>query len=175
MERDFTITKKTTNVNENITAPKVRVIGENGQQIGVMDTNEAVELASDQGMDLVEVASDASPPVCKIMDYGKYKYKQSKKEKLTKKRQHVINVKEIRLRPKIEDHDFNFKTNHARRFLEKGNKVKATVLFRGREMTHQEFAQQLLERMAEALDDVAKIEREPLMEGRMMTMVLTKK
>lgn len=109
------------------------------------------------------------------MDYGKFKYKQSKKEKATKKKQHTVNVKEIRFRPKIEEHDFNFKTNHARKFLEKGNKVKATVLFRGREMTQPEFAKTLLDRMATELEDVAKIEREPQMEGRTMIMYLTKK
>lgn len=140
-----------------------------------MKTEDAIERAQAQGFDLVEVAGTASPPVCKIMDYGKYKYKQSKKVKLTKKKQHVINVKEIRLRPKTEAHDFNFKANHARKFLEKGNKVKITVLFRGREMTHQEFAKILMQKMADELEDVAKIEREPVMEGRMMTMFLTKK
>ncbi len=127
-----------------------------------------------KGLDLVEISPDASPPVCKIMDYGKYKYQQSKKEKDTKKKQHVIHVKEIRLRPKIEAHDFNFKVSHARKFIEKGNKVKATVLFRGREMAHKEFAKTLLERMANELEDIAKIEREPVMEGRMMIMFLTK-
>lgn len=132
-------------------------------------------MAKNRGLDLVEVSSNTSPPVCKILDFGKYKYKQSKKEKITKKKQHVIHVKEIRFRPKIEAHDFNFKTNHARKFIEKGNKVKATVLFRGREMAHKEFAQTLLERMAAELDDIAKIEKEPVMEGRTMIMFLTKK
>lgn len=132
-------------------------------------------MASERGLDLVEVSPEASPPVCKIMDYGKFKYKQSKKERTTKKKQHVIQVKEIRLRPKIEEHDFNFKMNHARKFLEKGNKVKASVLFRGREMAHQEFAERLLLRMAEELDDIAKVEREPVMEGRTMIMYLTRK
>ncbi len=132
-------------------------------------------MASNRGLDLVEVSPDASPPVCKIMDYGKYKYQQSKKEKQTKKKQHVITVKEIRFRPKIEEHDFNFKTNHARKFLEKGNKVKASVLLRGREMAHKEFAEDLLQRMTEELDDIAKVEREPTMEGRTMIMFLTKK
>ena len=140
----------------------------------MIDTSEAIEMARDQGLDLVEISPDASPPVCKIMDYGKYKYQQSKKEKDTKKKQHVIHVKEIRLRPKIEAHDFNFKVSHARKFIEKGNKVKATVLFRGREMAHKEFAKTLLERMANELEDIAKIEREPVMEGRMMIMFLTK-
>ncbi|MFQ5751517.1 MAG: translation initiation factor IF-3 [bacterium] len=169
------IKKKLPQVNEQITAAKVRLIDTDGKQIGIVDKSEAIEIAMNRGMDLVELSPDAAPPVCKIMDYGKYKYQQSKKEKITKKKQHVINVKEIRLRPKIEDHDFNFKTNHARKFLEKGNKVKASVLFRGREMTHKEFAKTLLERMAAELDDIAKIDREPLMEGRMMIMCLTKK
>ena len=155
--------------------PQVRLIDDEGTQVGLIDTKEALEMAVNRGMDLVEVASEASPPVCKIMDYGKFKYKQRKKEKVTKKKQHVVNLKEIRFRPKIEDHDFNFKTNHARNFLEKGYKVKATVMFRGREMAHKEFAQVLLERMATELEDVAKIERQPLMEGRFMIMYLAKK
>src|SRR3990172_10902983 len=119
-------------------------------------------MALNLGLDLVEVASEASPPVCKIMDYGKFKYKQSKKEKMTKKKQHVVNIKEIRMRPKTEEHDFNFKVNNARKFLEKGNKVKASIMFRGREMAHLEFAKKLLERMADNLEDIAKIERQPL-------------
>ncbi|MFQ5865098.1 MAG: translation initiation factor IF-3 [bacterium] len=162
-------------VNDQIKASTVRVIDGDGKQIGIKKIAEALEIAASRGLDLVEVASDTKPPVCKLMDYGKFKYKLSKKEKTTKKKQHVIHVKEIRLRPKIEDHDFNFKTNHARKFLEKGNKVKATVLFRGREMAHQEFAKELLQRMAEKLEDIAKIEREPVMEGRTMIMYLTKK
>ena len=141
----------------------------------MIDTSEAIEMARNKDFDLVEISPDASPPVCKIMDYGKYKYQLSKKEKDTKKKQHVIHVKEIRLRPKIEAHDFNFKVSHARKFIEKGNKVKATVLFRGREMAHKEFAKTLLERMANELDDIAKIEREAVMEGRMMIMFLTKR
>ena len=141
----------------------------------MIDTSEAIEMARNLDLDLVEISPNASPPVCQIMDYGKYKYKQSKKEKDTKKKQHIIHVKEIRLRPKIEAHDFNFKVSHARKFIEKGNKVKATVLFRGREMAHKEFAKTLLERMANELDDIAKIEREAVMEGRMMIMFLTKR
>ncbi|MCH8020783.1 translation initiation factor IF-3 [candidate division KSB1 bacterium] len=167
--------KQTTAINERIKAPEVRVIDADGEQVGVIDTSEAIEMARNKGLDLVEISPDASPPVCKIMDYGKYKYQQSKKEKDTKKKQHVIHVKEIRLRPKIEAHDFNFKVSHARKFIEKGNKVKATVLFRGREMAHKEFAKTLLERMANELEDIAKIEREAVMEGRMMIMFLTKR
>ncbi|MFQ5823690.1 MAG: translation initiation factor IF-3 [bacterium] len=162
-------------VNNQIKAPKVRVIGSDGQQIGIKNITEALDIAASQGFDLVEVASEAKPPVCKLMDYGKFKYKQSKKEKSTKKKQHIVHVKEIRLRPKIEEHDFNFKTNNARKFLEKGNKVKATVLFRGRELAHLEYANELLQRMAEKLEDIAKVEREPVMEGRTMIMYLTKK
>jgi len=153
----------------------VRVVTDDGDQVGVISTSDAIEMAQNRGLDLVEVAPEASPPVCKIMDYGKYKYKQSKKEKDAKKKQHVIQVKEIRMRPKIEEHDFNFKTNHARKFLEKGNKVKATVLFRGRELSYKDAARDLLAKMAEELDDIAKIEREAQMEGRMMIMYLTKK
>ncbi len=143
--------------------------------MGVINTSEAIEMARSLDLDLVEISPNASPPVCQIMDYGKYKYQQSKKEKDTKKKQHVVHLKEIRLRPKIEAHDFNFKIDHARKFLEKGNKVKATVLFRGREMAHKEFAKTLLERMANELEDIAKIEREAVMEGRLMIMYLTKK
>ena len=134
-----------------------------------------MEIAGNRGLDLVAISPDASPPVCKILDYGKYKYELSKKDKLTKKKQHAVNTKEIRLRPKIEEHDFNFKINHARKFLEKGHRVKASVLFRGRELSHKEFANVLLNRMAQELDDIAKIEREAKMEGRMMIMFLTKK
>ncbi len=167
--------KKGPNLNSQIRAPQVRVIDTDGSQVGIIDTSQAIEMARARGLDLVEVSPEASPPVCKIMDYGKFKYKQSKKERSTKKKQHVVQVKEIRMRPKIEDHDFNFKTNHARKFLEKGNKVKASVFFRGREMAHQEFAERLLQRMAEELQDIAKVEREPTMEGRTMIMYLTKK
>ncbi|MCG8605532.1 translation initiation factor IF-3, partial [bacterium] len=131
------------------------MIDDGGNQLGIISREEALDIADNRGLDLVEVAPDANPPVCKIMDYGKYKYEISKKEKLTKKKQHVVNTKEIRFRPKIEEHDFNFKTNHARKFLEKGHRVKASVLFRGREMAHTEFAKVLLDRMAEQLEDVA--------------------
>jgi translation initiation factor IF-3 len=162
-------------VNEQITSATVRVIGLDGEQVGILKRNEAIQLAANQGLDLVEVSPESSPPVCKIMDYGKYKYKQSKKEKSTKKRQHSVQVKEIRFRPKIEEHDFNFKTNNARKFLEKGQKVKVTVQFRGREMAHLDFAKTLLQRVAAELEDVAKVDRDPQMEGRMMIMYLAKK
>jgi translation initiation factor IF-3 len=149
------------------------VIDSDGNQVGILKTSEAIEKALNQGLDLVEVSPEATPPVCKIMDYGKYKYKLSKKEK--SKKQHTIHIKEIRMRPKIEEHDFNFKTNHARKFLEKGDKVKASVMFRGRELEHTEVAKTILMRMASELEDIAKIDRDPVMEGRIMIMYLTKK
>jgi translation initiation factor IF-3 len=132
-------------------------------------------LAANQGLDLVEVSPESSPPVCKVLDYGKFKYKLSKKEKVTKKKQHLVQIKEIRFRPKIEEHDFNFKTNNARKFLEKGQKVKVTVQFRGREMAHLDFARTLLTRVASELEDIAKVDRDAAMEGRLMIMYLTKK
>ncbi len=141
----------------------------------MVDTVKALELAEHSGLDLVEVSPKANPPVCKIMDYGKYKYELSKKEKIVKKRQQVILVKEIRLRPKIEIHDFDFKVKHARKFIEEGNKVKLTVMFKGREMAHLEFGKELLERFQMELSDVAKVEKSAQLEGRNMILIFTKK
>lgn len=155
--------------------PQVRLIGADGSQIGLIATNEALKKAGDDGLDLVEVAPNAQPPVCRIMDFGKFKYEQSKKDKSNRKKQVVINVKEIRFRPKIETHDFDFKTKNARKFLEAGDKVKAIVFFRGREMAHREFGVAVLDRFKEELADVAKVERDTLMEGRSMVMYLVKK
>lgn len=169
------IKKKFVRVNDQIKSPKVRVISITGEQIGILDINQALKLAEEEGFDLVEVAPNGNPPVCKLMDYGKYKYELSKKEKIIKKKQHTIHVKELRFRPKIEEHDFEFKTRNARKFLESGNKVKATVIFKGREMTHQEFGEQVLNQLAELLSDIAKIEKPIQMEGRNMVMFLTKK
>ena len=169
------ILKKGVRFNENIKSPKVRVIDGKGEQLGILDTSKAIEIATQEGFDLVEVAPNADPPVCKLMDYGKYKYELSKKEKTIKKKQHTIQVKEIRLRPKIENHDFEFKLRNARKFLIAGNKVKATVMFKGREMTHREFGAKVLGRLAEELADVARIEKAAQMEGRNMIMFLTKK
>ncbi len=140
-----------------------------------MPISQALRLAEEQELDLVEVAPNSNPPVCRIMDFGKYKYEQSKKEKSNKKKQVSMQVKEIRLRPKIEEHDYEFKTKHARKFLEAGNKVKATVIFRGREMAYQQFGRELLNRMIEDLSDIAKVAREPIMEGRQMVVYLVKK
>jgi len=151
------------------------VIGADGEQLGVMATDEALRAAAAANFDLVEIAPGAEPPVCKIMDYGKYKYEQSKKDKVSRKKQTVIHVKEIRFRPKIEEHDYDFKVRHARKFLEEGDKVKASVIFRGREMVHQEFGRGILRKMIEELQDIAKVEQEPRMEGRILVTILVKK
>ncbi len=135
----------------------------------------AFKIAEEKGLDVVEVSPNSSPPVCKIMDYGKYIYEQSKKEKINKKKQHTIVVKEIRMRPKTDTHDLEFKVKHAREFIEQKNKVKFTVQFRGRELAYKEFGRQLLERVQEMLEDVAKIENPIKFEGRNMTMILVKK
>lgn len=132
-------------------------------------------MAEETGLDLVEVSPNSEPPVCKIMDFGKYKYELSKKEKLVRKRQHVIHIKEIRLRPRIEEHDYEFKVKNARKFLDQGNKVKFNVMFRGREMAHQEFGKDLLNRIIDELEDVAKPENTPQLEGRNMVLFLVKK
>lgn len=146
-----------------------------GNQIGIVKKNDAINRAEEEGFDLVEVAPNANPPVCKIMDYGKYKYELAKKEKEQKKKQHVIVTKEIRLRPKIENHDFQFKVRHARKFIENGNRVKATVMFRGRERAHREYGEQILEKFFNALEDIAKIDKEMSYEGRQLVLFMTRK
>jgi translation initiation factor IF-3 len=153
----------------------VRVIGTDGNQIGILKISEANKLALEAGLDLVEIVPTADPPVCKIINYGKYKYEQSKKEKIQKKKQHVIHVKEIRLSPKIEQHDIDFKIKHARKFLEEGNKVKFNILFKGRQIAHKEFGDQLMAKIIEELNDIAKVESEPQFEGRNLVAVLIKK
>jgi len=134
--------------------------------------SKGLTIAEEEGYDLVEVAPEANPPVCKLLDYGKYKYEISKKEKDSKKKQHVIVVKEIRMRPRTEEHDFDFKLRHARKFLEQKNKVKFTVQFRGRELAYKEFGEQLLDRVVETLEDIAKVESEKKFEGRSLTMTM---
>ncbi len=143
-----------------------------GEQLGVMPVQEALAAAEDQNLDLVEVSPNTDPPVCRIMDYGRYKYQQSKRSHEAKKRQKTIHVKEVKLRPKTEEHDFQFKARHIRKFLGEGNKAKVTIMFRGREMAHQHLGLRLLNRMTEELKDVALVEQEPIQEGRNMTMVL---
>ncbi|MGB5289773.1 MAG: translation initiation factor IF-3 [Ignavibacteriaceae bacterium] len=159
-------------MNEEIQAPKVRVIDVEGKQLGVFLLKDARRLASERGRDLVEIAPQAKPPVCKIIDYGKFRYELQKKEKLQKKNQQVSVVKEIRFHPNTDVHDFDFKTRHAINFLEEGNKVKATVVFKGREMAYAELGENLLKRFLERVQDVAKVEVEPKMEGRNMSLIV---
>jgi translation initiation factor IF-3 len=153
----------------------VRVIANNGDQLGVLTVDEALALAQEQGLDLVEVAPLARPPVVKIMDYGKFKFEQAKAARAAKKKQHVIHLKEVKYRPGSDDHDFEFKTRHAREFLADGNKVKVTMMFRGRQMAHTELGREVLDRVAAELKDIGKIEQDPKLEGRNMTMVLAPK
>jgi translation initiation factor IF-3 len=159
-------------VNRRIRIPQVRVIDDDGTQIGVISTSEALAMAEERGLDLVEVSPKARPPVCKIMDYGKYMYQLNKRAKEAKKHQHVTVVKEIKMRPKIEPHDYEFKLRHAREFLGAGDKVKCTVTFRGRELAHKELGRRLMEKAAEDLNDVASVEVPIRSEGRSMIMVL---
>lgn len=159
-------------VNHQIRVREIRLIGADGEQLGVMNPKDALRIAEDAGLDLVEVAPSAKPPVCRIMDYGKYKYEQNKKEREAKKNQKTITVKEVKLRPGIEDHDFNTKVRRAEKFLNDGDKVKLTIMFRGREITHPEIGRELCDRVAEVLRPVAKVEKEPKVEGRNMTMFL---
>ncbi|MBQ8946711.1 MAG: translation initiation factor IF-3 [Lachnospiraceae bacterium] len=162
-------------INEQIRAKEVRVIGEDGNQLGIMDLKEALHLADEAGVDLVNIAPTANPPVCRIVDYGKFKYEQTRKEKDAKKKQKVVEIKEIRLSPNIDTNDLNTKTQNARRFLEKGNRVKVTLKFRGREMAHMAQSKHILDDFAEALSDIAVMDKEPKVEGRSMTMFLAEK
>ena len=159
-------------INEMIRAPKVRLVDEDGSQIGVKDTNEAREYAWGKNLDLVEVAAQADPPVAKVMDYGKYRYEQEQKAKLARKHQVSVNVKEIKLRPKIGIHDYNTKKGHVVRFLNQRAKVKVTIMFRGREQSHPERGRDLLMRLAEDVKEIGQIESPPLQDGRNMVMVL---
>ncbi|MGH8898451.1 MAG: translation initiation factor IF-3 [Egibacteraceae bacterium] len=152
--------------------PEVRLIGADGEQIGITPLAEALRQAREQNMDLVEVAANARPPVCRLMDYGKYRYQQAVKAKEARKRQSHIVIKEMKMRPKIDNHDYSTKSRHVERFLREGSKVKATIMFRGREMAHQEFGQRLLDRLAADMQDIAYVESAPNAEGRNMTMVL---
>ena len=162
-------------INEKIRDKEVRVIGEDGQQLGIMSAREAQALADEAGLDLIKIAPTAKPPVCKITDYGKYRYEQARKEKEAKKKQKVIEVKEIRLSPNIDTNDLNTKSNSARKFLTKGDKVKVSLRFRGREMAHMNSSKHILDDFAESLSDIAVIDKAPKVEGRSMTMYLTEK
>jgi translation initiation factor IF-3 len=162
-------------VNREIRAQRVRLINELGEMVGVLDVREAEEMAMEAGLDLIEISPNADPPVCKIGDYGKYKYEAQKKANEARKKQKVIEVKEIKLRPGIDDHDYDVKMRQMRGFLEEGDKVKVTLRFRGREMAHQDLGVKVLERVRDELADLSKIEQFPRLEGRQMVMVLTTK
>jgi translation initiation factor IF-3 len=167
--------EKRVRVNRQIRISPVRVIGPGGEQLGVMPVDEALAAALDRGLDLVEVAPMARPPVVKIMDYGKFKFEEAKAARAAKKKQHIIQLKEVKYRPGIDDHDFDFKTRHAREFLGDGNKVKVTMMYRGRQIAHLELGKAVLDRVAAALADVGKVESEAKLEGRNMTMVIAPK
>ena len=162
-------------INEQIRDREVRLIGQDGEQLGVMPITEAMKLAREAELDLVKIAPTAKPPVCKIIDYGKYRYEQARKEKEAKKKQKTIEIKEVRLSPNIDENDLNTKVNAARKFIEKGNKVKVTIMFRGRELSHPELGMAVLTRFAEELKETASIEKAAKLEGRNMTMILVSK
>ena len=166
---------ESTRINDRIRADTVRLIGPEGEQVGILSLREALDYADRLNLDLVEVAPMANPPVCKVMDYGKYRYEQEQKAKEARKRQTTINIKEIKLRPKIDDHDFATKKGHVERFLKKGDKVKLTIMFRGRELVHPHLGERLLRRMAEDVAAVGEIESEPDLDGRNMVMMLVPK
>ncbi|MGE5380247.1 MAG: translation initiation factor IF-3 [Methylocystaceae bacterium] len=160
-------------MNEEIKVREVRLVGEDGEQLGIVPIKQALDLAEERNLDLVEVAPGAKPPVCRIMDFGKFCYEQSKREKEARKKQRIITVKEVKMRPNIERHDMEVKAANARRFLEDGDKVKVTIMFRGREVSHSELGSALCRRFAEELSALATVEKEPKLEGRNMTMFLT--
>ena len=162
-------------INEQIRDREVRLIGEDGEQLGIMSAREAMKIAMEAELDLVKIAPTAKPPVCKIIDYGKYKYEQTRKEKEAKKKQRTVEIKEVRLSPNIDTNDLNTKVNNAKKFISKGNKVKVTLRFRGREMAHVQQSRHILDDFAEMLSDIAVVEKAPKLEGRNMSMVLTKK
>ena len=159
-------------INERIRVPQVRVIGDEGEQLGVMDIRDAIRSAREKGLDLVEVAATADPPVCRIIDFGKFQYEAKKKANEAKKKQVTITVKEVKFRPGTDDHDYSYRMKHAREWLEEGDKVKATIWFRGREMTHRELGARILERLEKDLIDVGEVEARPRMEGNQMFIIL---
>ncbi len=164
--------RDTTRINERIRVPEVRLIDEDGKQVGVIKTPEALAYAQERDLDLVEVAPDARPPVCRVLDYSKYKYEQAQKQKAARKHQQQINVREIKFRPKIAQNDYDTKKGHVTRFLRHKDKVKVTIMFRGREVTHPERGEMLLDRLAEELAELAVVEQRPIQDGRNMTMML---
>ncbi|HCT91460.1 MAG TPA: translation initiation factor IF-3 [Lachnospiraceae bacterium] len=162
-------------INEQIRDREVRVVSATGEQLGIMSSRDAFKLAQEAGLDLVKIAPTARPPVCKIIDYGKFRYEQARKEKEAKKKQKTVEIKEVRLSPNIDENDLNTKAGAARKFITKGNRVKVTLRFRGREMAHVQSSKVILDEFAKRLEDVAVVEKAPKMEGRSMTMFLTEK
>ncbi|MGI6039948.1 MAG: translation initiation factor IF-3 [Eubacteriales bacterium] len=173
--RCFRISKVSHKINEEIREREVRLISEEGAQMGIVPIEEALAAAQERGLDLVMIAPKAKPPVCKTMDYGKFRFEQAKREKEARRKQHVVEVKEVRMTPGIDTHDFEVKQRHAARFLSDGNKVKVSVRFRGRAITHPSIGEQLLLRFSEGLNDVADVEKAPKLEGRNMSVYLAPK
>lgn len=172
---EVSLISKDMRINEEIRVKEVRLIGPENDQLGIVPIKTALSMALEKEMDLVEIAPMAKPPVCRIMDFGKFKYEQSKREKEARKKQKIVNVKEVKIRPNIEDHDLEVKTKNAVKFLTEGDKVKVTLMFRGREMAHAELGKILLKRVAEETKDIATVERLPKVEGRNMIMILAPK
>ncbi|MGH7096519.1 MAG: translation initiation factor IF-3 [Stellaceae bacterium] len=172
---NVTPTREGPRINDEIAVLRVRLVDDKGRMVGVVGRNEALAMAADAGLDLVEIAPGADPPVCKILDYGKYKYEEQKKKNEARKKQKIIEVKEIKLRPSIDDHDYDVKMRSMIKFIEDGDKVKVTMRFRGRELAHQELGMNVLVRVRDDLDEIAKVEQMPRMEGRQMTMVVSPK
>ena len=158
--------------NNRISSPEVQVIGSNGENLGVISTNEAISMARNQGLDLIEIAPNAKPPVCKIMDMGKYKYDAQKKANLAKKKQKIISLKEIKMRPVTETHDYEFKVKNAKKFIAKGDKVKFTIRFKGRELQHSHLGNELMTKIKEDMKDIGKVELHPKFDGKQMIMVI---
>jgi translation initiation factor IF-3 len=172
---NVTPTREGPRVNDDIAVMRVRLVDERGNMVGVVGRNDALTMASDAGLDLVEIAPNADPPVCKILDFGKYKYEEQKKKNEARKKQKIIEVKEIKLRPSIDDHDYDVKMRSMVKFIDEGDKVKVTMRFRGRELAHQELGMDVLVRVRDDLDEIAKVEQMPRMEGRQMIMVMSPK
>jgi translation initiation factor IF-3 len=172
---NFTPAREGPRINDEINVVRVRLVDERGNMVGIIGRNEALAMASDVGLDLVEVAPNADPPVCKILDFGKYKYEEQKKKNEARKKQKTIEVKEIKLRPSIDNHDYDVKVRSMVKFIEEGDKVKVTMRFRGRELAHQELGMDVLVRVKDDLEEIAKVEQMPRMEGRQMTMVMAPK
>ncbi|MBV8889049.1 MAG: translation initiation factor IF-3 [Alphaproteobacteria bacterium] len=172
---NFTPTREGPRVNDEISVLRVRLVDERGNMIGIIGRNDALAKATEAGLDLVEISPNADPPVCKILDYGKYKYEEQKKKNEARKKQKIIEIKEIKLRPSIDDHDYDVKMRNMHKFIEEGDKVKVTMRFRGRELAHQELGMDVLMRVRGDLEEIAKVEQMPRMEGRQMTMVMSPK